>query len=72
MTDTFLTRDEVATLTGRRRRALQIAALREQGVPFLVDAMGWPVVVRAAVVGRASSPAPRPARPAWSPAVLGR
>jgi len=68
--ETFLTGEEVRRLTGRSRRALQAAALRASGIPFTVDALGWPVVVRAAVVGRSPSPpAAAPVR-AWSPAVL--
>ena len=70
--DTFLTGEEVRRLTGRSRRALQAAALRASGIPFTVDALGWPVVVRAAVVGRVAA-APAPAKPrAWSPDVLCR
>ena len=30
---TFLSPDELAVLTGRKRKAHQIAALRQQGVP---------------------------------------
>jgi hypothetical protein len=77
MTDTapesFLTHDEVKRLTGRNRRALQVAWLRSQGIPYFVDALGWPVVARVHVFGREPATAPKPAaRPAWAPAVLSR
>lgn len=47
----FLTRDEVAELTGRKIRRLQADQLRRQGIPFRLNAAGWPVVARAAVEG---------------------
>lgn len=61
----FLNRDEVVTLTGRKSKGHQIAALRKMGLPFFVNACGHPVVTRYAVEGR-----PKPAEPqalAWSP-----
>lgn len=64
---TFLSPDELATLTGRKRRAHQIEALRQQGIPFFVSAVGRPVVVRAALTG--GTPA-APAHPEWRPRVL--
>jgi hypothetical protein len=45
----FLTRDELAELTGRRRPSLQIAWLRENRVPFRINASKHPVVCRSAV-----------------------
>jgi hypothetical protein len=47
----FLTTDEIAQLTGRARKALQIDALRRMGIPFWVNAAGYPVVTRAAIEG---------------------
>lgn len=65
---TFLSLDELAVLTGRKRKAHQIAALRQQGVPFFVNAVGRPVVVRTALTGGTPA-APAPA-PEWRPRVL--
>lgn len=64
---TFLTADELVALTGRKRKAHQIEALRQQGIPFYVSAVGRPVVVRAALTGAATA---AQARPTWSPRVL--
>lgn len=68
MTSTlFLTREEVATLTGRRIKSKQIELLLRQGIPFRVSATGHPVVTRLAIEGRpvkSDEPAP------WTPAVL--
>lgn len=64
----FLTDDELAELTGRRVRRLQIEALRKMMIPFRVNALGRPVVTRAAVLGQQSvqaTPAPR-----WSPSLV--
>lgn len=67
----FLTAADVAHLTGRKTRRRQIDALRAMGVPFLVNALGWPVVTISAVEGRqAAHPAPQ--RAEWRPAVLQR
>jgi hypothetical protein len=54
--DTFLTTDAVARLTGRRRKSLQVAQLRQMGLPFWVNAVGEPVVTVAAVEGRKEAP----------------
>lgn len=51
MTATFLSPDELRTLTGRARKALQVEQLRRMGLPFWVNAAGRPVVARAAVEG---------------------
>lgn len=67
----FLTAADVAHLTGRKTRRRQIDALRAMGVPFLVNALGWPVVTIAAVEGRQAVPA-EPTKPEWRPAVLQR
>jgi hypothetical protein len=42
----FLTPEEIAELTGRKVRKLQIEQLRTMGIPFYVNAVGRPVVVR--------------------------
>jgi len=68
MSDTFLTPDEIAELTGRSFASRQIEALRAMGVPFWVNAVGRPVVARAAIQAQTSRPVidrpwtPRPLR----------
>ena len=59
--ETFLTREEVAELTGfkigrcgQTREQLQANWLRSSGIPFWTNARGRPVVARAAIVGRTS------------------
>lgn len=64
----FLTADELVTLTGRRTRPAQIEALRRMGVAFRVNAIGAPVVTRAAVLGQADV---RPAKSGWAPPATG-
>ncbi|WP_081921913.1 DUF4224 domain-containing protein [Hydrogenophaga intermedia] len=60
----FLTDDELAELTGRKQRARQVAALRAQGVPFVINAQGRPVVARSFFDGRpGSAAAAQPATP---------
>ncbi|MGH8643175.1 MAG: DUF4224 domain-containing protein [Gammaproteobacteria bacterium] len=44
----FLSADEIAALTGKRRKSCQIAWLRTSGIPFYVNASGRPVVTCAA------------------------
>lgn len=64
-TATFLTADDLATLTGRKIKSLQVQALRKMGVPFFINAVGRPVVTRTAIEGKA---APVPAeQAAWVP-----
>lgn len=62
---TFLTSDDVATLTGRKIKSLQVEALRHMGIPFFVNAIGYPVVARSAVEGKAA-PVPQE-KSAWVP-----
>lgn len=64
---TFLTPDELATLTGRRQRARQIQQLRAMGVAFYVNALGWPVVARRIVEGGPATPAPKAS---WQPRLV--
>jgi len=64
-TGTFLSSFEVAELTGRSARKLQIDALRQMGLPFWVNAIGRPVVPRSAIDGKKDA-AP-PARKQWAP-----
>lgn len=69
MQSTFLERGEIKDLTGRSHIELQIAALKQMGIPFFVNGIGRPVVARAAIEGRAAATAKAPKK-AWEPAVL--
>lgn len=69
MSTTFLEDNEVATLTGRKFKSLQVDQLRRMGVPFFVNALGRAVVARAAIEGR-GAPAPAPVKAPWTPRVL--
>lgn len=69
-TATFLTADDLATLTGRKIKSLQVQALRKMGVPFFINAVGRPVVTRTAIEGKAA-PAPVE-QAAWVPPGLRR
>lgn len=44
--DFFLTSAEIAQLTGRKNRRLQIEQLSLMRIPFHVNALGAPIVVR--------------------------
>lgn len=75
MTDTFLSAEEVAELSGIRvgrrgktREQLQIEWLRTSGIPFWTNARGRPIIARAAIDGR--NGAPEVVRPKWQPKVL--
>jgi len=67
----FLDETELAQLTGRKLKSRQIEWLRQNGIPFRVNATGHPVVTRSAVEARqaAAAPAEQPRR--WSPKVVG-
>lgn len=67
--DLFLTDRELRELTGRAIRKLQIAALRDMLVPFRVNAIGRPVVTRAAVLGAKEAQAAND-NAGWVPRVL--
>ena len=61
MSDTFLSQEEVAELTGvkvgrrgRTREDLQAEWLRSSGIPFWTNARGRPIIARAAIEGRNS------------------
>jgi hypothetical protein len=64
----FLTNDEVASLTGRKIRRLQIEALKAMAIPFHINAVGRPVVVAAVVEGRKDKGAKDPGK--WQPGCL--
>lgn len=61
---TFLSANEVATLTGRKFKSRQIEELKRQGVAFRVNATGHPVVARSVIEGRAAAPKEKAK---WSP-----
>ena len=72
-TDTFLSSQEVAELTGiqrgragRTRNQLQVAALTAMRVPHYVNPAGFPKVVRATIEG---GRAPRPVA-TWAPSIV--
>ena len=50
MSDTWLSPDEGAELTERKRWTAQCRMLAEMGVPFTPNAVGRPLVERAAVL----------------------
>lgn len=41
---TLLSRIDVTRLTGRKQRKRQIEHLAREGIPYCLDADGWPVV----------------------------
>ncbi|SAK88015.1 hypothetical protein AWB76_06266 [Caballeronia temeraria] len=62
MSDTFLSPEEVAELTGvkvgrrgKTREELQAEWLRCSGIPFWTNARGKPIIARAAIEGRSKS-----------------
>lgn len=65
--NTFLWPDELATLTGRKTKSRQIAALKKMGVAFMVNDIGHPVVARSVIEGKKPTPEERPK---WVPKVL--
>jgi hypothetical protein len=67
MSDTFLTKGEIAELTGRKYVRLQIEALRKMGLPFF-NAIGRPVIARSVIEGRREKV--EPPKPKWVPNVL--
>lgn len=67
MSDMFLTKDEVAVLTGRKIKSKQVEQLRRMTIPFWVNAFGVPVVPRSAIEGRRELPELK--EPTWSPPI---
>lgn len=63
----FLTKDEIAMLTGYKRRGLQCDQLRAQGIPFRVNAHGEPVVCRSTIEGDKKKS--KAANDTWEPAL---
>jgi hypothetical protein len=49
MSDFFLNSDELITLTGYRKKSLQIVHLGRTGIRFTVNALGEPIVTRESI-----------------------
>lgn len=47
-----LTREQLCELSGRKQRSAVIRWLGSQGMPFVLDADGWPVVAEAVMLAR--------------------
>jgi Domain of unknown function (DUF4224) len=62
----FLNPDELALLTGFRRKGRQVEQLRRMGILFYVNGCGRPVVARTAIEGGAAGASPR----TWAPSVV--
>ena len=45
----FLSKNEVADLTGRKQRQKQLLQLTAMRITFTIDAFGWPKVLRKAI-----------------------
>jgi hypothetical protein len=63
----FLDANQLQQLTGRKAKSLQIEWLRQQGIPFRINATGHPVVTCATVEGKREQPAPAKG---WTPKVV--
>ncbi|CAI3803078.1 DUF4224 domain-containing protein [Rheinheimera sp. MM224] len=59
MSDFFLTSDELKTLTGYRKKSLQIQHLRQHGIRYTVNALGEPIVIRESIHELMRSPKAR-------------
>lgn len=66
MADLWLTPDEVAELTARIRWTAQCRQLAAMGVPFKPNAVGRPLVERAAVVQSEPRTVKRKTEPDWA------
>ncbi|QSI78179.1 DUF4224 domain-containing protein [Niveibacterium microcysteis] len=64
----FLTPDELIQLTGRKLHGKQLAALRSMRIPFLVNALGRPVVSRSIFLASQATIGSPTKTPSWSPA----
>jgi hypothetical protein len=62
----FLNPDELALLTGFRRKGRQVEQLRRMGVAFYVNGCGRPVVARTVIEGRTESASPV----VWTPSMV--
>lgn len=64
----FLTPEELKELTGRSRAEKQITILKQNRIPFYLNAAGKPKVTREAIQYNKPKPQPKPAAPQWQPA----
>jgi len=64
----FLAQDDVAILTGKKKKSCQVDQLRTMGIPFHINAAGRPIVTVSTLEGKKVE---RPDNE-WKPAVLGR
>lgn len=74
MSDTFLSPEEIAELTGvwkgrggKTRETIQIDWLRTSGIPFWTNARGRPIIARVAIIGRPGDEQPKKK---WQPKVF--
>lgn len=65
MSEAWLTADEVAELTARQKWTAQCRALVRMGVPFRPNAVGRPLVERAAVLSSRPEPRRKRVGPNW-------
>jgi hypothetical protein len=65
MSAVFLEPEEIAVLTGRKMKSLQIDLLRRRGLRFWINATGHPVVPRSAVDGITDTV--KPPKKQWQP-----
>jgi hypothetical protein len=63
---TFLNPDEVALLTGFRRKGRQVEQLRRMGIAFYINGCGRPVVARTSIEERTERAPPS----GWTPSVV--
>lgn len=70
MSEMFLTREEIAELTGRKTKSKQIAQLRTMALPFWVNAIGYPIVARSTVEGKPAKASEQQESEKWVPAIL--
>lgn len=61
--DLFLDAEALQRLTGRKQKNAQIKVLRAQHVPFVVNALGEPVVAKSIFEARPGSAADKPVKP---------
>lgn len=67
MSEAFLTKEEVAELTGLKAKRRQVEQLRKMGLPFWLNAACTPIVPRSAIDGgRGASAQAKPSSP-WVP-----
>ena len=64
----FLAQDDIAILTGKKKKSCQVDQLREMGILFYINAAGRPVVPVASVEERDFSH--KTQKKEWQPALL--